>query len=213
MPLLYRDTLRPRTAARTPDWLEGATDVQRLEGDAGDIVGHWDPMVFSPAQNAAGARWKALPGHWEVALLGDLTPDLLLRQDPDLPLVLPVEDGKGRIWRAPAVLAPDADPAHPSETGAVAMVLPWGRDETGSWCRIPDERQAPLIATARAVRAEAVAGRLMQTPMDVLAGWAATLMCGLYRLSPDVVAQLRLFDDKLIFGYCLASAGLAAGRG
>lgn len=209
MPLVYRDTQAPRTAIlRTPEWIVGGLNVQRAESDEGDYVGHWDPMLFNPAQNMAGAKWAKLPGGWSVALAGDLLPDLLLRQDQDAPMVLPVEDGKGRVWRAPAILAPDADPAKPSELGSVALVLPWGQDEAGAWCRMPDERQAPLITTARAIRVEAIAGRLTAVPMDVLAGWASTLMSSVYLLSPDVIGQLRLLDDKLAFRLCLASAGL-----
>lgn len=209
MPLVYRDTQTPRTAIlRTPEWIAGGLNVQRAESDEGDYVGHWDPMLFNPAQNMASAKWAKLPDGWSVALAGDLLPDLLLRQDHDVPMVLPVEDGKGRIWRAPAVLAPDADPARPSELGAVALVLPWGQDGAGAWCRMPDERQAPLITTAQAIRAEAIAGKLTAVPMDILAGWASALLSSVYLLSPAAIGALRLLDDKLAFGLCLASAGL-----
>lgn len=209
MPIVYHDTQTPRAAIlRIPEWIVGGLNVQRAESDDGDYVGHWDPLVFSPAQNMKAAKWAKLPGDWSVAMTGDLLPDLLLRSDHDTPMVVPVEDGKGRVWRAPAVLSPDADPAKPSELGSVALVLPWGQDDAGAWCRIPDERQAPLITTARAIRAEAIAGRLTAVPMDVLAGWAATLMSSVYLLSPPVIGALRLLDDKLAFGMCLASAGL-----
>jgi hypothetical protein len=211
MPLIYRDIKRPHEI-RLPPWLEGALDVQRQEADGGDYVGQWDPMYFQVTSIPANTAWKALPDGWLVALLGEFVPALCLRQTPGLPLLLPAHDDLGRAWSAPAVLDP---------LGHVALARPLGIVD-GVWARVATDDQRRWIAAATMAREEITAtveteagtvSRFTQLPLAVGAELACTLLCAVYHLSPEVIGQLGLMDERLMGRVLASSAGFVGGAG
>ena len=210
MPLVYRDRRPTRsTAFRLPSWLQPrAGEMQRVEDPEGDFVGFWNPLFFSVAQIPADAVWATLEDHWEVVIVQPFTPAALLSQAADRPKLLPVADGLGGAWHAPAILSP---------RGTIMLDLPLLRDDAGDWARLPRPEQQRLIDAAVSARTEAltlveVGGaqvpRLGTVSQTVVADWAATLLSAIYPFNVEAFGKLGILTDRLVLEVCLAAAGL-----
>lgn len=188
-----------------PPWLAGCS-VERIEADGGDLVGIWNPVVCNPAQMQL--TWHPLADGWQVALIGDLEPRRLLRASADLPDLLPITDGRDRIWHVPAILTPK---------GGIALSLAVGHDAAGNWARVPSPAQSALIAAARFIRGEfetpadldgETVSRFSQLPLQVVADTAAQVLASIYAIPPEAFGRLSLLDDRLICQSLLGTSGL-----
>jgi hypothetical protein len=211
MPLLYQDG-RPTHAPglRLPEFLAPwAGELQRAESAGGDIVGLWDPLLFSPTDLPAGTAWHEIGDGWRAALVGDPVPAAWLSKAADRPQLLPIDDGFGRAWHAPAILSP---------RDVIALPMPLRLDADQHWSRVPSPAQARLIAAARSARAEwltpvegaspaEVMPRMVTVPIQVCAVWAATLLGAIYPLNPPALSALGLLSDVLVRNVLLASSG------
>ena len=203
MPIIYRGPPQ-----ETPPWLDAfAGHLQRLD----EYIGLWDPLYWRPdAPEARGLKWVRASEQWDVAIAGQFIPaDYVLRgtviRANTGPMLLPVSDGNGRDWHAPAILNP---------AGEIDLVRPLAMDDDGNWHRQPTEAQAGWIRCAESARAELLTigddgrPRFLSMPLTVVAGWAATLLSSVYPLNPQALGRLGLMTDDLIRAVLLASAGL-----
>jgi hypothetical protein len=206
--LVYRDKRQPRPSAfRVPPHLEGA-NLERREGVSGDLIAHSRPLmkdgVVGIQDPASDADWLDLPNDWQVYLAGEFVPEHYLKNHRDRPTLIPVLDGKGRIWHAPAILSPDLK----NPEGDVILSLGWGRDPiTKVISRTPTAAQKTMISAARAYRAELLKKRLDEVPAATAAEWFFALMGSVYHLHEEMVIKWQWMDDILVAGYCLASCG------
>jgi hypothetical protein len=199
--LVHQDRRRPRpTAFRIPPHLAHAQNLTRREAEAGDEVGILDAAEFGVPDVPADADWLDLGDDWRCTLVGAFDPRRHLRTAPDTPRLLPIDDGRGRTWHAPAVLTP--------RSGDVALNLAFGQDEQQVWKRVPTPAQAKLIAAARAARAEIDANRLGQVPFAVAVEWALAGFEAVYHLPTAAFAKHGWITDRLLQLQLLAMAGL-----
>lgn len=193
--ILYRETTS-RGGCPLPAWLEGdCPGICHRRTERGTLVAVCDPILLSaPAESS----WHEVGDGWQAASTpGPLAHDSYLRRRRDLERA-EVEDGHGRVWRAPVILTKD---------GHWALPVPWGRSESGAYERRPRPDQAPLIAAAEAARVEILEGRLAELPAAVAIEWACALIEATYHISGPVMLALGLLDDDLIAGLLFAATG------
>ena len=198
--LIYRDVRNPApTAHRIPVWLEGSRELVRQRVEGRDWLWHGSPVVRPsvPAQS-----WSPLPDDFEVASVGELNPETLLRARPELLVTEPIiSDGKGRKWRGLVVI--DGD-------GFCRLTLGWGRDpETKQLKRMPEPWQKVLLTGAHAARAEIEAKQLDKVPVEPALTWLLPLLCEMYHLCPEVIIDKKLVDDRLATDLLRVAAGYA----
>ncbi len=190
--ILVRDTLS-HGGTRLPDWLAGCRELQRVQTDCGDVLTAGDPLFITIPPHLA---WHDLGDGWQVTSNGGVDHDRYMRMRPDIETA-PVRDAQGKMWAAPIVL---------DQQGHCAMPLPWGKVD-GIRMRCPTAEQQRLINASEAARAEILAQRLDQVPINIIAEWVHALLAATYHLSGDVIDALQIMDDNLAAGVLLAASG------
>lgn len=174
-------------APRVPPWLAGfrppdalSVELCRRDTAHGHLVGIGDPLVFDEPPMAAFCQ---LADGWRVALLGELEPLNLLRQQgwARSRRVLNLD---GRRWQAPEIL---------DEDGERAFLVAYGGPD---FLPVLTAEQHRCQEVAEAARAMILTGGGMD--LGPACRWAAVLLSATHHVSPEVMAALGLVDDRLV---------------
>ncbi len=178
---------------RLPDFLVGCAEVQRAQTPAGDVIFAGDPLLLAiPAH----LDWVPIDDGFEIARSGEMDHLRYLRRRTDIEKIQ-VKDLHNRDWYAPMVL---------SESGAIALSLPWGKID-GVRVRKPTMEQQRIITASEASRKEIVGNTLHTVPIDIIAEWVHALLASTYHLSSACFDALEVMDDTLAANVLLAAAG------
>ncbi len=182
-----------RGGVRLPAWLEGCSELQRMQTDNGDLITAGDPLFLV---DPVGAVWHELGDGYQVTTTNGIDHHRYLRRRSDIERIL-VRDAQAREWFAPRIL---------DEAGDCALAVPWGKLD-GVRVRKPTGEQQRCITSANAARKEILAGRIGDIPIDIIAEWVHALLEATYHLSGEIIDALELMDDTLALGVMFASSG------
>lgn len=197
--LLYRDTLHG-SRRDPPPWLVGVADVHCREGARGRLWGAGDGRVVGEQQH-----WLDLDDGWQCSAVGKAEPETCRREIAwaDCGKVLSLA---GEVWSAPILLTSD---------GNRAFRVAYGDD----WlpALTPEQERAEAVANAareallRAVPSEDNPGEGL--PMRVACQWAAELLSLAQGVTPQIIARLRVMDDRLAVGALMVATGMKVQHG
>lgn len=208
--IVYKDTRTPRSSApRWPSHLVGAANLCRRESPDGDLVAITDPIYLGPPPE--GTAWHPLPDDWEFCSVGPLDPETLVRMHPACSFLM-VRDAQGHPWRIPAVLDPEGQPALPMKLGVVGHDLVDGQ-QIPRWEHRPTSEQSAVLASARAARAEILAGRYAELSLSIACAWISVLLPLTYHVVSAMVSPLEILDNRLIGQGLMACAGFPPPQG
>lgn len=198
--ILYRDS---RASQRTnpPAWLEGAVNLQRRDADS-DGVRWWGIGEGYRCGDQPSAQWNDLGEGWSFAVLSDLVPQALARNQSWC-RTRPVADLKGRVWQAPCLLTLD---------GRRAFNVSYGGDD---FLPVLTQEQHEIEAIARVAAEALINCHESGTELDMRAAcaWASRMLALVNHVSPKALARGGLLDDGLVMTTLYAATAMAPGGG
>ncbi len=196
--IIYRDRRPGRS--EPPPWLADAIDLNSREDVEGRLWCAGDALRLASAPDRA---WLPLADDWQVRMTKEgPEPERLAKVLP-WAASMEVNDGAGRRWQAPRILA--------SEGHRLFRVRYTG----ANWTPVLTEEQQFAETAATSARdaflalAEArkagIAG--VSPPREATCAWAALLLCVWHPLSVEVVSTLGLLDDLLVVDVLKVASG------
>ncbi|HYG68736.1 MAG TPA: hypothetical protein VD838_13805 [Anaeromyxobacteraceae bacterium] len=195
--LVWRD-LKGRHQA-LPAWLEGHEVVSRLHTEQGDLLA-CGAGAAELLGLRSGAAWHPVTDGWAVAVYGEVEP---WRHERKLPWAIPVpiEDGRGVVWRVPAILSP---------MGTPACDLASRLTEDG-WVEEPTTPiAARAIAAAQAALPFVREDRLHEVELARQNDWLCAVLEATYHLEALTIGRLGLITGTLRLHGLKAACGVIA---
>lgn len=185
-----------RESGATPDWLEGADNLQRREGPGCRWWGIGSGAMVGPHE---GAKWASIMPSFRAIVLRNFDPLTLSKNQRWCP-VRQVADLKGRLWMAPCLL---------NGEGERQFNVTYGDDFLPDLT--PEQTNAENIAKAvRTAINHANATDETENlglPMAMACKAAAVALSLVNHIPFEAFGPLRLLDDALIAGTLYAISG------